>query len=187
MARLANKAAMLQRLDRLRSSLHRAIVTPRGDGLVALRVPKDLARRLNVALGEPLCSEAEIARRRTAAARLEELRRGGATKAVSEPASGPAAPVLVYVEGDRNARLLGRIKELLDAKGVAYSALDVAGDRNTKDFVLREARCKDDELCIVFVASTPVGGYNELVDWDVSGRFAKALRGEKPGQGHALA
>lgn len=163
--------------DRLRSSLHRALVTPRGDALALVRVPKDLARRANVALGEPLCSREETTRRREAAAKLEALRRGAGAPSRAEPPAGPSAPVLVYVEGDRNARLLGRIKELLDTKGVAYSVLDVAGDRNTMDFVLREARCKEDELPVVFVASTPVGGYAELVDWDVSGRFDAALRG----------
>jgi hypothetical protein len=85
--------------------------------------------------------------------------------------------VTVYFEKDRNTRLLGRIREMLDAKSIAYTLLDVIDDEVAKDFVLREAKCKDDDLPIVFVAATPVGGYNELVDWDVSGRLAKALAG----------
>lgn len=166
-------------LDTVRTSLHRVLSSPALDGFLPVRVPKDLARRLNVALGEPICSEAELRRRREAKAKLEALRHSGAT-ATAKPATAeaaPMAPVMVYVDGDRNARLFGRVKELLEAKGIAYTVLDVASDRTTKDFVLREAKCKDDELPIVFVASTPVGDYNALVDWDVSGRLAKALRG----------
>ena len=165
-------------LDRLRTALHGALVTPLGEGLTPVRVPKDLARRVNVALGEPLCSREELARRREARERLVAMRAGAhEPRAARAEAPRVAAPVLVYVEGDRNARLLGRIKELLDAKGFSYSVLDVAGDRNTRDFVMREARVREDDLPVVFVASTPIGGYNELVDWDVSGRLAKAVHG----------
>ncbi len=163
-------------LDAVRTSLHRVLVSPALEGFLPVRVPKDLARRLNVALGEPICSKSELSRRREAAARLEALKHGtpGGTATTATDAD-VAAPVVVYVEGDRNARLLGRIKELLDAKRIAFSVLDVGGDANTKSFVMREAGVKEDELPVVFVASTPIGGYNELVDWDVSGRLAKAV------------
>lgn len=166
-------------LDRLRSTLHSALVTPLGDGLLPVRVPKDLARRVNVALGEPLCSREELARRREARSRLADLRAGKGSASSAAPAAPVTAPIVVYVEADRNARLLGRIEELLQAKGLAYSVLDVAGDTNTRDFVMREARVREDDLPVVFVASTPVGGYAELVDWDVSGRLARAVRGER--------
>jgi hypothetical protein len=36
---------------------------------------------------------------------------------------------------------------------------------------------KEDELPVVFVAGTPVGGYNELTEWDVAGKLAKAVFG----------
>jgi glutaredoxin len=85
------------------------------------------------------------------------------------------APVQVYHEGDRNARLLGRVKELLDSKTVKYTLLDVAGDPATKEFVMLQSKCKEDELPIVFVGGVAVGGYNELVDWEVSGKLAKSL------------
>ena len=166
-------------LDRVRTQLHRALTTPAGDRFFPVRFPKDMARRVNVLLGEPLCSEAELERRRGGKARLAELARERAAKGgapVRDPSAPKAqAPVMVYFEKDRNARMLGRIQEMLEAKGVRYRLLDVAGDQVTRDFVLREARCKEDELPVVFVAGSPVGGYNELVDWDVSGRLAKAL------------
>ena len=165
-------------IDLVRTSLHRAITTPAGDRFFPVRVPKDLARRVNAMLGDPICSKEELERRRAGRAKLEELKKTGGTSSSASPAPAVQAPVTVYFEQDRNARMLGRIKEMLDAKQITYTLLDVAGDATTKDFVLREAKCKDDELPVVFVASTPVGGYNELVDWDVSGRLAKALAGK---------
>jgi glutaredoxin len=163
-------------LDLVRTSLHRVITTPKGDALLPVRLPKDLARRLNRLVGEPICSNDELKRRRDARARLEELRSGRATS--TEPApKRTQAPVMVYFEGDRNVRMLTRIKETLDARGIAFTPLDIAGDETTLHYVMREARCKDDELPIVFVAGTAVGGYTELVAWDVAGKLAHAVFG----------
>lgn len=168
-------------LDQVRVSLHRAITTSAGDRFFPVRVPKDLARRFNALLGDPICSKEELERRRAGRAKLEELKKnGGRAASLAETQAAPAvqAPVMVYFEKDRNARMLGRIQEMFEAKQIAYTLLDIAGDPTTKDFVLREAKCKDDDLPVVFVASTAVGGYNELVDWDVSGRLARALAGK---------
>lgn len=147
-------------LDLVRTSLHRVLRNV------------DLAQRVNAMLGEPLCSKEELKRRRDARARLAELRKGGkrTTKLAREQ-----APVQIYHEGDRNARMLGRMKETLDAQGVRYTLLDVAGDQATKEFVQLQAKCKEDELPIVFIGGVAVGGYNDLVDWQVSGKLAKAL------------
>ena len=146
--------------DLVRTGLHRVLKNV------------DLAQRMNVMLGEPICSKEELKRRRDARAKLAELRKSGkrTTKLAREQ-----APVQIYVEGDRNARLVGRVKELLDSKSVKYTVLDVAGDQATKEFVMLQAKCKEDELPIVFIGGVAVGGYNELVDWEVSGRLAKAI------------
>lgn len=172
-------------LDLVRAGLHKVITTPIGDSFLPVRVPKDLARRVNAMFGEPICSKEEIERRRAGRAKLEELKKNGlATNRASTPPAGirdaPSsvqAPVMIYFEKDRNQRMLGRIEDALGAKSIKYTLLDITNDSVTKDFVLREARCKDDDLPVVFVAGTPIGGYNELVDWDVSGRLAKALTG----------
>jgi hypothetical protein len=87
------------------------------------------------------------------------------------------APVVMYFEKDRNQRLIERVRELLDAKQIPFQALDVSGDAATIAFVMREAQCEDDDLPIVFVAGKAVGGFNELVDWDVSGRLKAAVFG----------
>ncbi|HVJ92392.1 MAG TPA: hypothetical protein VM580_21475 [Labilithrix sp.] len=164
-------------LDLIVTSIHRALTTPAGDRFFPIRVPKDLARRVNALLGEPICSTEELARRRSGRERLEMLKRnGGKSEAPARSAPAPMAPVTIYFEQDRNLRVLGRIKEMLEAKEIKYTLADITSDPTTKDFVLREAKCEDDDLPVVFVASTAVGGYNELVDWDVSGRLAKALK-----------
>jgi len=87
------------------------------------------------------------------------------------------APVVVYFERDRNQRLIERVRELLEAKQIPFRALDVSGDAATLAFIVREAKCEEDDLPIVFVAGVPVGGFNELVDWDVSGKLQTAVFG----------
>jgi glutaredoxin len=160
-------------LDSLRHNLYRAITTPRGDRFLPVRVQKDLARRLNSLLGQPICSKEEIARRRQANERLATLR---TTKTVT-PKERLAAPVLVYFEKDRNARERSRVEELLNARGFAFKLLDVSGDEATIDFVTRAAHCQRDELPVVFVADKVIGGYRALVDADVSGDLEKAVFG----------
>jgi len=159
-------AALPAMLSLVRSVLHRAITSPRGDSLAPVRVPKDLARRLNVALGSPLAPAEEIARRERARARLEELRaKGGGAERLQRA----AAPVLVYFEKDRNVRELTRIEELLAARGHAFKRLDVAGDEATIDFVKLQAKCERDDLPVVFVADRAVGRY------DVSGELERLV------------
>lgn len=168
--------------DLVRTSIHRAITTKTGDQFLPVRVPKDLARRFNALLGDPVCSKEELERRRTGRAKLAELKeeKNGRTSASATSSAAPPvqAPVMIYFEeGRRQGPTVGRIKEMLDAKQIAYTLLDVANDETTKEFVLREAKCKDEDLPVVFVASTPVGGYHDLVAWNASGRLDQALAG----------
>ena len=162
-------------LDRVKGTLFRAITTPRGDSLAAVRIPKELARRLNSTLGRPLATTEELAKRAAARVRLAGLRATG-TKA--EPAPKEAAPVLVYFERDRNVRELVRIEEMLAGKGIAYTRLDVAGDETMTEFVTRVAKVERDDLPVVFVADHAVGSYSALVEADVSGELARLVRGE---------
>jgi hypothetical protein len=170
------RATRERMLDALRTTLHRVLVTPVGDALPPVRVTKDLARRLNVTFGQPICSADELEKRRRAQARLDEIaklpksERIAAAKAAT-PA--PAAPVKVYFEGDRNARELTRIRELLDSRAVVYELLDVAGDEPTIVFVTREAKCEQDELPVVFLGATAIGGFNELANADLSGALSR--------------
>jgi hypothetical protein len=158
-------------VDALRTTLHRALTSPRGDHFTAIRVSKDLARGVNAMLGEPLCSASELDRRRAAAARLQRLR--GAPS--SAPAAKEPSPVMVYFEKDRNHRLLEQTEQVLKGRDIKYTRLDVTGDANTKSFVMREAKCAEDELPVVFVAGRAIGGYRELVAADTSGELMKAV------------
>jgi hypothetical protein len=168
-------------LERVRDALYRAMTGPAGDGLAPVRIPKDLARRLNTTLGRPLAPLDELARRARGRARLAELRgrpAGAATDPeAAKPAKTDAAPVMVYFEKDVNVRELLRIEELLGAKGYAWTRLDVAGDEATLDFVMREASCERDDLPVVFVASQAIGNLEALVRADVSGELARAIAG----------
>jgi hypothetical protein len=160
-------------LDRLRTLLHRAMTTEKGDSLAAIRFQKEVARGVNELLGEPLCSREELEKRRAARARLAELRKGPrTTQAKREP-----APVMIYFEKDRNHRELQKVKDLLAAHAIVPRLLDVTGDAATLDFVLRETRAERDELPQVFVGAKPVGGYRQLVAFDVSGELKKAVFG----------
>lgn len=100
-----------------------------------------------------------------------------APAAARTPVKREPAPVIVYFEKDRNQRLIERVRELLESKQIPFRALDVSGDAVTLAFIVREAKCEDDDLPIVFVGGTVVGGFNELVDWDVSGRLKTAVFG----------
>jgi glutaredoxin len=162
-------------LDIVRTKLHEAIETPRGDTFAAVRLPKLFARRLNRFFGDPICSAAELEKRRTAQAKLTSLGGVAGAAIVRE-----AAPVIVYFEKDRNQRLIERVEELLKARGIVYRSLDVTGDEATLAFIMREAKCEEDDLPIVYVAGTPVGGHNDLVEWDVGGKLKAAIWGDSP-------
>ena len=165
-------------LDRLKSTLHRAITTKRGDSLLPIRVGKDIARRVNFTFGEVLGSTETLEKRRLARERLTDLRanhRPGDTKATTAPKERVQAPVTIYHEGVRNARILARIEEVLAAKSIKVIKLDVENDEATMTFVMHTANCKSDDLPIVFVGDKCLGGYDALVQADVSGELEKKL------------
>jgi hypothetical protein len=162
------------KLDSLASTLHRVITSETGDSLALVRVPKDLARRLNRLAGSPLASRSELDARRAAQSKLDELRRVGG----SEKTASVTAPVVVYFEKGRNARELGRVEELLKSKDVTYTLSDVTGDDATLSFVLTKAKRQKDELPIVLVAGDAIGTYNDLVAFDVAGKLDVAVFGE---------
>jgi glutaredoxin len=116
--------------------------------------------------------------------KLDQLARGKRAPAEPGVAGAPVpakarepAPVMVYYEKDRNQRLIERVRELLESKQIPFRALDVSGDPATLAFIVREAKCEEDDLPVVFIAGTAVGGFNELVDWDVSGKLKLAVFG----------
>ena len=83
----------------------------------------------------------------------------------------------MYFERERGQHLLERVTELLTSRSIPHRTLDVRGDAATLAFIKREAKCDDDDLPIVFVAGTPIGGYEALVSWDNSGRLRETVFG----------
>ena len=160
-------------LERLKATLHSAITTQRGDRLAALRVSKNLARRLNTTLGSPLDSAEGLETRRAARTKLTELRRTPEKVAPTRV----AVPITIYAEKGRNDRMLARAEELLTGKGYAYTVLDVTDDEATMTFVTRKASCQPEDLPVVFVGPDVLGGYAALVEADVDGSLAKAVLG----------
>src|SRR5688572_3828217 len=150
-------------LEDIRTLLHRALETKRGDQFALIRVPKRLVRGVNRALGSPL-------------ARPAVERQSSAPTVDTAPTHEPA-PVMVYMEKDRNIRERVKIEEALCARNITYRLLDVSEDPSTKAFVVQAAQCEEDDLPVVFVGGEVVGCYNDLVQWDVSGRLTRAVFG----------
>jgi hypothetical protein len=164
-------------LERVRDALYKAMTAPQGDNLAAVRIPKELARRLNATLGRPFAPIAELQKRERAREHLATLRTAAATGATCAKRAKESAPIVVYFEKDSNVRELTRIEDLLSAKSYKWKRLDIAGDEATLDFVMREAKCERDDLPIVFVASKVIGPLESLVRADVSGELARAVNG----------
>ena len=160
--------------DRLKAALHTVITTPKGDSLAPVRVTKDLARRANYTFGEVLASAEVLEKRAAAREKLARLRAAPAAAQATKK-ERVQAPVTVYHEGIRNARMLGRVEELLVAKSIKVTKLNVEGDEATMTFVMHTANCKSDELPIVFVGDKCLGGYDALVQADVSGELEKKI------------
>jgi hypothetical protein len=160
-------------LDTLRTTLHRAITTTTLDRFTPIRLQKDLARRLNVALGMPLCSKEELLARREAKQKLERLKQSKQKTRLARK----AAPILVYYEKDRNVRELARIEEALAAKNYPIQKLDVTGDEATLEFVCRTAKVEREQLPVVFVADTAIGRFTDVVRADASGDLARIVDG----------
>ena len=161
------------KLDLLADGLHKVLASTSMENFTLVRVPRDMARRLNRLVGSPLAPQSELETRRAAAQRLAELR----SKGGEEAAAVVVAPVVVYMEKDRNARELGRVEDLLKAKDIPYTLADVSDDPATLAFVTTTAKCEKDQLPIVFVASEAIGPYNDLVATDVAGKLEKMVFG----------
>src|SRR5882757_6806161 len=102
-------------LDKIRTTLHQAIGTPKNDGNPVIELPKLFARRLNRFLGDPICSPEDLEKRRAARTKLATLQGATEVKLARE-----AAPVVVYFEKDRNQRMFDRVEDLLKSRSIIY-------------------------------------------------------------------
>lgn len=149
-------------LDKLRARAHAALEKVPG------RVGERL-RRANDALGRPLADADELEDRR-AFGQKESL-----TPAVAPtPAKKEAAPVIVYYM-DKQKRDVGKLTDILDANGVAYTATNIQEDAAAQYAVRRDS--KGIRLPVVFVAGECLGGREQLVNAAGSGDLKKKVFG----------
>ena len=96
----------------------------------------------------------------------------GATAAA--PARPAQAPVFVYFDG-RDHRTKAKIEELLTGQKIAFKVLDVTDDEAEKSWVTTAAHTN--ELPIVVIAGTPIGGLGELTQLNLSGELQRRVFG----------
>lgn len=90
------------------------------------------------------------------------------------PAPAVQAPVFIYFDG-RDHRTKAKIEELLNGQKIVFKVLDVTDDEAEKSWVTTTARMN--ELPIVVIAGTPVGGLDELTQLNLSGELQRRVFG----------
>jgi glutaredoxin len=93
----------------------------------------------------------------------------GATATAAAPAQ---APVFIYFDG-RDHRTKAKIEELLTGQKIAFKVLDVTDDEAEKSWVTTAARTN--ELPIVVIAGTAIGGLGELTQLNLSGELQRRV------------
>jgi hypothetical protein len=150
------------------------LVAPRREGPPAARHLRNLASIANELLGRPLrpVDEAVAAAEPESVAPPSKPQPPAAPRVRGKTPVARRAPVLVYFDG-KDHRTLARVEALLKARGFGYQVLDVSADEAELSWVTTTA--KSTELPLVFIAGAPVGGYQALVQADVSGELSRLL------------
>jgi glutaredoxin len=146
--------------DKLRALAHRGLADNESASPLVKRA-RELANTVNDLLGKPIRAEAPSA----AAV--------GGPVAVT-PLVREQAPVILYFDG-KDHRTKAKVEELLHARDVKFSLLDVGNDEAERSWVVTAA--KRDEFPIVVIAGTPVGGLEELTQLDVQGDLKRRVFG----------
>ncbi|MBL9004316.1 MAG: hypothetical protein JNJ46_08725 [Myxococcales bacterium] len=158
--------------DRGRVLLHDALYTETGNRLPPVRWTRQALRFANELLGQPLCSQDELARRQQAVAQAEQRvaeERGGGQTSRRE-----AAPVALYVT-DQDHRTPKKIEDIFKGRDIPYTVLDVTDDEVSRSWALTQA--KKHEFPLVFIAGEPIGGLDEVMQADVRGELVKKVFG----------
>jgi glutaredoxin-related protein len=155
---------MLQRVtDRVRAMVADVLASEAGNQYKPIRVVREVLGTANDLVGRPFCSQAEL-----------DERRGGDRSDAPSTFVREAAPVMLYVDG-KDQRSKKKIIELLQARDIQFTELDVQEDEATRSWALTAA--KRDEFPLVFVAGEPIGGLHELTQADVNGILKKKVFG----------
>jgi glutaredoxin len=151
----------MQFIDQIRVKVRDALASETYDRFRAVRVVREVLGTANDLVGRPFCTQAE----------LDERRGGGSAEAAAAPVR-EAAPVMLYVDG-KDQRSKKKIEELLQARDIRFTVLDVSEDEATRTWAL--AAAKQAEFPLVFIAGDPIGGLHELTQADVNGLLKKKV------------
>jgi hypothetical protein len=148
-------------MDALRFRLNNLLGSDERERRAWVRVVRRAANAANDLLGAPICSPAELERRRGHAA----LRRRGRE----------AAPVLLYVTWDSVGR--HEMEALLKLHRIPHRVLPVDRDEVQLSFLRRTAQR---EPPVLFVGADAVGGLDELKALAASGELHRRVFGDEP-------
>jgi len=146
---------------KLRSLAHQQLEAREADGALVRRL-RDVVSTVNDLLGKPI--------------RPDAVGDVSATSGpvIVTPVVREQAPVIVYFDGkDQRTRI--KVEELLNAREIKFRILDVTNDEAERSWVITAA--KSEEFPIVVIAGTPVGGFHELMQLDVTGDLKKRVFG----------
>lgn len=147
--------------EKLRALVHQGLQESESDGPLVRRV-REVANTVNDLLGKPIRAHDDADEPSTA---------GGV---VVTPMVREQAPVILYFDG-KDHRTKTKVEELLKARDIKFSLLDVANDEAERSWVITAA--KREEFPIVVIAGTPVGGFEELTQLDVQGDLKRRVFG----------
>jgi glutaredoxin len=146
---------------KLRALAHQQLEAREADSPLVRRL-RDVVSTVNDLLGKPIRPDA-----------VGDSATGDGPVVVT-PVVREQAPVIVYFDGkDQRTRI--KVEELLNAREIKFRILDVTNDEAERSWVITAA--KSEEFPIVVVAGTPVGGFHELMQLDVSGDLKKRVFG----------
>jgi glutaredoxin-related protein len=152
---------MKMMLDSLRVKMNDVLASQAGNQYKPVRLLREVLGTANDLVGRPICSQAEL-----------DERRGVVQK--SGPEAREAAPVMLYFDG-KDHRTKKKMEEVLRAREVPFTVLDVTDDEATRSWALTAA--KSAEFPLVFIAGEAVGGLHELTQLDVNGGLKKRVFG----------
>ncbi len=148
---------------KLRSLAHQQLEAREADGPLVRRL-RDVVSTVNDLLGKPI----------TAGRRTATMSATAGGPVIVTPVVREQAPVIVYFDG-KDQRTKTKVEELLNAREIKFRILDVTNDEAERSWVITAA--KSEEFPIVVIAGTPVGGFHELMQLDVTGGLKKRVFG----------
>jgi glutaredoxin len=147
--------------EKLRALVNQGLQESQSDSPLVRRV-REVVSTVNDLLGKPIRAKDHT-----------DAHPAGAP-AVVTPLVREQAPVILYFDG-KDHRTKTKVEELLKARDIKFSLLDVTNDEAERSWVITAA--KREEFPIVVIAGTAVGGFEELTQLDVQGDLKRRVFG----------